>query len=122
VTDGQWVDDAAGPVVRPYAVVRGRTTAGRHVLDLVAFVVTVAEGTLPWMQLQPEHWAILDLCRTPRSVTEVAAWMRIPVGVVRVLLGDLLDVRAVRVREPDVTAGRPSARVIEEVLAGLRAL
>ncbi|WP_037913261.1 DUF742 domain-containing protein [Actinacidiphila yeochonensis] len=123
MTSDEWVDEAAGPVVRPYAVVRGRTSSGEHTLDLVAFVITVTDAGVPWMNLQPEHSAILELCRTPRTVTEVAALMHIPLGVVRVLLGDLLDVRVIRIREPEAAAsGRPNVRVIEEVLAGLMAL
>ncbi|MFE1955360.1 hypothetical protein ACFW9D_33365, partial [Streptomyces sp. NPDC059524] len=32
-----WFDDEAGPVVRPYAMTRGRTTsAAQHRLDLIA--------------------------------------------------------------------------------------
>ncbi|MGQ4444453.1 DUF742 domain-containing protein, partial [Streptomyces violaceoruber] len=43
--DGQgrnhWFDDEAGPVVRPYAMTRGRTSsAAQHRLDLIAVVVT----------------------------------------------------------------------------------
>ncbi len=35
-----WFDDEAGPVVRPYAMTRGRTTsAAQHRLDLIAVVV-----------------------------------------------------------------------------------
>lgn len=35
-----WFDDDAGPVVRPYAMTRGRTShAGQHRLDLIALVV-----------------------------------------------------------------------------------
>ncbi|MFE0879849.1 DUF742 domain-containing protein, partial [Streptomyces smyrnaeus] len=36
-----WFDDAAGPVVRPYAMTRGRTRSGAEgaQLDLIALVV-----------------------------------------------------------------------------------
>src|SRR5437763_15718910 len=36
-----WFDDAAGPVVRPYAMTRGRTHSGtgHHRLDLIAQVI-----------------------------------------------------------------------------------
>ena len=43
--DGQaamphWFDDDAGPVVRPYAMTRGRTTSpAQHRLDLIAVVI-----------------------------------------------------------------------------------
>ncbi len=122
-SDHQWVDEAAGPVVRPYAMVRGRTRARQDVFDLVAFVVATVDSLDGWQEREPEHQAILALCRRPRSVAEVAASLSLPVGVVRVLLGDLLELEAIRVREPvAAAAGRPSLRVIREVLDGLRAL
>jgi hypothetical protein len=126
-SDHQWVDEAAGPVVRPYAMVRGRTRARQDVFDLVAFVVATVDSLDGWQdgwqEREPEHQAILALCRRPRSVAEVAASLSLPVGVVRVLLGDLLELEAIRVREPVAAAtGRPSLRVIREVLDGLRAL
>lgn len=122
MTAAEWVDDAAGPVVRPYAVVRGRSLDGRRKFDLVAFVVSTVDTLKGRPEAQPEHYAILGLCRGPRSVTEVAAQLNLPVGVVRLLLEDLLDWGAIRVREPDDPSGRPSIRLIQEVLHGLRAL
>src|SRR4051812_4290623 len=96
--DGQgsshWFDDEAGPVVRPYAMTRGRTSHEvQHRLDLIAVVVTEPHvdgpGTDP--SLSPEHVSIVELCRdTPQSVAELAAELDLPVGVVRVLVGDLV--------------------------------
>ncbi|MFF7330797.1 DUF742 domain-containing protein [Streptomyces sp. NPDC090306] len=122
MTSAEWVDDAAGPVVRPYAMVRGRTRNQGYWFDLVAFVVASVDSLQHLVEMQPEHRAILALCRTPRPVGEVAARMNLPVGVVRVLLGDLLEARAIRVRQPPEPGGRPNVRLVKEVLEGLRAL
>ncbi|MGW0860456.1 DUF742 domain-containing protein [Streptomyces sp. NPDC002690] len=122
MTSAEWVDDAAGPVVRPYAMVRGRTRNEGYWFDLVAFVVSAVDTLHHRVEMQPEHQAILTLCRRPRPVGEVAARMNLPVGVVRVLLGDLLEARAIRVRQPADPSGRPNVRLIKEVLEGLRAL
>ncbi|MGW8066340.1 DUF742 domain-containing protein [Streptomyces ziwulingensis] len=122
MTRAQWVDEAAGPVVRPYAMVRGRTRNEGYFFDLVAFVVTTVDALQHEVDMQPEHRAILALCHRPRPVGEVAAHMNLPVGVVRVLLGDLFSARAIRVRQPADPAARPSVRMIREVLEGLRAL
>jgi Protein of unknown function (DUF742). len=46
----------------------------------------------------------------------------LPLGVVRVLLGDLLDHGLIRVRAPDQAAPLPSERILKEVINGLRAL
>ena len=42
--------------------------------------------------LSPEHVDIVELCRdAPQSVAELAAELDLPIGVVRVLIGDLVD-------------------------------
>ncbi|WP_395106748.1 DUF742 domain-containing protein [Actinomadura sp. SCN-SB] len=129
--DSAWYDDAAGPVVRPYALTGGRTDYDAEVLDLVALITTEEEppddpeGVGPaargWVPA-PEHEMILELCRTPLSVVEIASELELALGVVRVLLGDLLDRELVRVRRPAPVAQFPSERVLKEVIDGIRAL
>ncbi|MEV4191200.1 DUF742 domain-containing protein [Streptomyces toxytricini] len=122
--DGRWYDADAGPLVRPYAVTGGRTKSGSYgerfdLIALVAVEVGAAAGTLPG----PEHEALLRLCRTgAQSVAELAADTDLPVGVVRVLLGDLLEAGHVRVGRPVPPARLPETRILREVIEGLRAL
>ncbi len=121
---GRWIDRDAGPVVRPYALTGGRTEpAGGGVLDLVALVVAVDEDRAgdPAV-LPPEHRQILSLCRRPVTVADLAAATTLPVGVVRVLLGDLLAAGLIRVSRPVPPALLPDERIHQEVLHGLRAL
>ncbi|MFD3700980.1 DUF742 domain-containing protein [Streptomyces sp. NPDC058646] len=121
-----WFDDDAGPVVRPYAMTRGRTShAGQHRLDLIALVVAEPAADDPvWdMTLSPEHARILGLCRErPQSVAELAADLDLAVGVVRVLIGDLLDDELVHVTRPVPPAELPDESILREVIDGLRAL
>ncbi|MEV5988265.1 DUF742 domain-containing protein [Streptomyces sp. NPDC052051] len=122
----QWFDDEAGPVVRPYAMTRGRTRhAAQHRLDLIAVVFSEPRTGLPETDpaLSPEHMAIVELSRdTPQSVAELAAELDLPVGVVRVLLGDLVDRELVRVTRPVPPAELVDESVLREVIDGLRAL
>ncbi|MES5822114.1 DUF742 domain-containing protein [Streptomyces sp. RG80] len=129
-TDGQgrshWFDDEAGPVVRPYAMTRGRTTsAAQHRLDLIAVVVAEvqaddAEGD---HTLSPEHVDIVDLCREgPQSVAELSSELDLPIGVVRVLVGDLVDAEFVHVNRPVPPAELPDESILRDVINGLRAL
>ncbi|MFI0444574.1 DUF742 domain-containing protein [Actinomadura sp. 6N118] len=119
--DELWVDDAAGPVVRPFAVARGRTRHAHKGLDLIAVVVT-AEVAMPDPRtLTPEDEAILELCVRPQSVADVAAALALPLGLVRVLLSDLSDRRLVAIQRPATTAF-PDHRLLKEVIDGLRAL
>jgi hypothetical protein len=118
----EWIDEAAGPVVRPYAVTGGRTEHGAGEFDLIAIVET-ADVPLPdALVLGPEQERILVLCLAPLSVAEVAAEMDLAVGVVRVLLGDLLDGGLILVRQPAPVAQFPSVGVLKEVIDGLHAL
>ncbi|MEV1064827.1 DUF742 domain-containing protein [Streptomyces sp. NPDC050263] len=129
-TDGQgrshWFDDEAGPVVRPYAMTRGRTTSAvQHRLDLIAVVVVEPHADDPDTDssLSPEHVDIVDLCRdTPQSVAELSAELNLPIGVVRVLVGDLVDAEFVHVNRPVPPAELPDESILRDVINGLRAL
>jgi hypothetical protein len=116
----EWMDDDAGPVVRPYTVSGGRTQhTGRY--DVLAFVkVTGVRGDD--RELQPEHQRILDRAREPVSVAELGAHLDLALGVVRVLLGDLEAKGLIVIKEPVDGADRPAADVLEAVIDGLRAL
>ncbi|WP_030181911.1 DUF742 domain-containing protein [Streptomyces violaceorubidus] len=122
----QWYDNEAGPLVRPYAMTGGRTQPGPTGVrfDLIA-LVTRAAGA-PDMDdtvLGPEHRTLIDLCRTEtQSVAELAADADLPVGVVRVLLGDLVELGRVTVSRPVPPAHLPDERILREVIDGLRAL
>lgn len=128
--DGQgrsnWFDDEAGPVVRPYAMTRGRTTSpAQHRLDLIAVVATEIETGDPEGDptLAPEHVDIVGLCRAaPQSVAELAAELDLPIGVVRVLIGDLVHAELVHVTRPVPPAELPDESILRDVINGLRAL
>lgn len=124
--DGHWFDDEAGPVVRPYAMTRGRTTSpGQHRLDLIAVVVAEphADEAEDDHALSPEHVDIVGLCLdAPQSVAELAAGLDLPIGVVRVLVGDLVDAQYVHVNRPVPPAELPDESILRDVISGLRAL
>jgi hypothetical protein len=105
---------------------RGRTTSpGQHRLDLIAVVVTEPGVDDPETDptLAPEHVEIIGLCRRePQSVAELAAELDLPVGVVRVLVGDLVHAELVHVTRPVPPAELPDERILRDVISGLRAL
>lgn len=123
----QWYDAEAGPLVRPYAVTGGRTRPGPGNVrfDLIALVDLAADapGSAEELLLGPEHRALLTLCRVEtQSVAELAADADLPVGVVRVLLGDLLDAGHITVSRPVPPAQLPDEKILRDVIDGLRAL
>jgi hypothetical protein len=122
---GNWVDEDSGRVVRPYALTGGRTEpADGKVLDLIAVVVAAGQAAAAdeLRGLSPEHRRILDLCRQPVTVVDVASDIALPVGVVRVLIADLIVQGRITVRRQRRAGEEPSTDLLKEVLHGLRAL
>jgi hypothetical protein len=72
--------------------------------------------------LDPEHLAVLRFCRLPTSVAELAADLDLPLGVVRILLGDLRERSLVAIHHPIPPARLPDVAVLKEVVDGLRRL
>lgn len=102
---------------------RGRTRPARDGgFDLITIVMTANAGSQPGVGYGPEHLAILRHCRSPLSVAEISAHLRLPLVVIRVLLGDLLAQGLVIVRQPEPVSKLPSANVLKEVIHGLQAL
>ncbi|MFD5831947.1 DUF742 domain-containing protein, partial [Lentzea sp. NPDC060358] len=95
--DGPLLDDAAGRLVRPYTVSDGRTRP-TTVLDLLSLIM--ATGSEPQTHLGPEHSVALGLCDGPTSVAEIAAHLRLPAVVTKVLVSDLVDCGAVTAHPP----------------------
>jgi hypothetical protein len=127
----RWYDAAAGPLVRPYAMTGGRTTSGPTGvrLDLIALVMLVTpDDSAPAASageslFGPEHRTLLSLCRDEaQSVAELSAGADLPVGVIRVLIGDLIEAGQVTVAHPVPPAQLPDEKILREVIDGLRAL
>ena len=119
--DEETVEEAR--VVRPYALTRGRTRPGRSDLPLEALVRVVTGATDPVGTA--ERRRILDLTREQiLSVAELSAHLSLPLGVVRVLVGDLADDGLVVVHTGAPAAAPPAAnlKVLESVLDGISAL
>jgi hypothetical protein len=116
----RWVDEEAGRVVRPYALVRGRIRGSGGGFDLVT-MITVARRVRPDPAiLEPEHLQLLCLC--PATVADLAAGLRLPLGVVRVILGDLRERGFIQVRRPPEPSRMPDLALLRRVADGLRRL
>lgn len=119
--DDHWYDDAAGPLVRPYAITRGRIPAADARLDVATQVMALGTGHEP-LGLAPEHLMILNLCRRPLSVAELAVYVKVPLAVIKVLCGDLIERGDVIVRSPTQVAQAPNRELLQAVLDGLNKL
>jgi uncharacterized protein DUF742 len=117
-------------VVRPYALVRGRTRPSGDVLDVVAMVRSLGAARYDRTDrayrayradLEPEHLALLARCKRATSVADLSAALDLPLGVIRILVADLRDEGLVGIDHP-----RPERvtdiRLLMEVADGLRRL
>ncbi|ATL67851.1 DUF742 domain-containing protein [Nocardia terpenica] len=112
---------------RLYTVTGGRSRPDTDAFDVVTLVVAES-GPAPGMQ--SEHAAILTLCRAPTAVVEIAAELRLPVGITIILLSDLLLSGKITARHPRPGAktpdghwySTPDTAILEKVLSGLRKL
>jgi hypothetical protein len=120
----RWLDRDAGPIVRPYAVTKGRTApASGSYIGLIDVVMAVANPQLPaYTRLSREHRRLLSHCRQPVTVVDLASDTDLPVGVVRVLLSDLSQYGALRVVAPPGGGQVTNDRLLRDVLDGLQTL
>ncbi|AGB23021.1 Peroxiredoxin [Mycobacterium sp. JS623] len=111
-------------LVRPYALTRGRTYSGVE-LALEALV------EVPHTTAKPPRWPrndvrgqILTLCVRSPSVAEIAARLSLPLGVTRVLVGDLVKQGYLRVHATldDSMTIDERRDLTKRTLEGLRAL
>ena len=119
---GERLDWEAVPVVRPYAVTKGRTApSGPGQVGLIDAVVATGEWPQPHFRPGPEQRRILECCHRAKPVVDLASETDLPVGVVRVLLGDLIDEGLVRVI-PAQRKPHTDQRLLRMVLDGLQSL
>jgi len=107
--------------VRPYVLTQGRTKAPDATFALEAQVRALIPASSMSRTTTPEARRIVGLCETPVSVAEIAARLMLPVGVARVLVGDLVAANAVTVDVGAQDAANDVA-LLERLLDGIRAL
>jgi len=113
-------DAGDGLRVRPYAITGGRTRP-RTEISIEAIVYRTPLGESAARSLPLERGQILAMLDEPQSTAELSAYLHLPLGVIRVVLGDLIDDGYVAVNSTSAN-GRPDLRLLERVLDGLQAL
>jgi Protein of unknown function (DUF742) len=113
--------EPSGELVRPYTATRGRARPSR-LLALEAMVSSTPFGLGRLPALLLEQKAIVAMCAQPQSVIEIAAELRLPVGVVRVLVADAAAERLVEISQLHMPTGSPEVALLDRVLTSLRRL
>lgn len=118
-SDGEWVDQDAGPVVRPYALTGGLTRPSGQRFDLLDLVRAVRRAAWDRPQLSPEQAELLQCCQMPTTLVDLAADLDLPVGVIRILVSDLRERGLITIHRPQ-PAGFSDLKILQEVVNGLR--
>ncbi len=111
-----------GRLVRPYYMTGGRTRPLHHDLELEALVSTTALGETSPKLRGVERRAIVALCRDLLSIAEVSARLDLPLGVARVLIGDMAEEGFLILHRPTSVGDRPDLALLQRVLYGLHQL
>jgi hypothetical protein len=120
---GQADGDPRGRLVRPYAVTGGRTEPGRNIA-IEALLQTSTLGSSEGRHSDRDRRRIVRMCEdSPQSLAEISAYLRLPLGVVRVLVADMIGAGLLVLHDVE-ELGDISNRldVLERVLVGLRRL
>jgi Protein of unknown function (DUF742) len=107
--------------LRPYLLTGGRAEPVDDTLEIEAQVMATEAGTLAAQRLPFEHSDIVRLCIVSMSVAEVAARLRLHIGVARVLVADLADLGYLYVERPNLPNSQDPS-LIERVIRGLEAI
>jgi Protein of unknown function (DUF742) len=117
----EWLDQDAGPVVRPYALTGGLTRPSGERFDVLDMVRTVRRAIQDPPQLGPEQTELLQRCQMPAPLVELAAGLDLPIGVIRILVSDLRERGLVTIHRSQ-PAGLNDLKILQEVVDGLRRL
>ena len=110
--------------VRQFALTQGRARSLGEDLPLEA-VVTVTEACARRLAAAPprlEQARIVQLAASPLSIAEVAAHLRVHLGVARVLVSDMVADGIVALNTADFDDDGPDLRTLERLLDDLEAL
>jgi hypothetical protein len=122
MSEDDWTEWDAGPVARPYTLTGGRTRPRVELrFDLIDVIAWTGQRVDP-LTISHEGRRILEMCQAPITVADLASALGLPLGVVRVLLGDLVHDGLIDVRVAAPKGRVTDQRLLARVLAGVRAL
>lgn len=108
--------------IRAYGISHGRTAADQY-LSVECQIATIAFDAQRMFRMLPETASIYEACQTETTIAELAAGLALPLGVVRVLVGDLVTKGRVRILPQAVASGqRADPELLQRVINGLAKL
>ena len=114
--------DHGGPLVRPYAMTGGRTRP-RIDIAMESLITTTARGEQDMVGHGPDWQRVVELCVAQvQSLAEIAIHLDVPLGVARVIVGDMAEAGVLDLHEPSRLDDQLGTYLLERVLSGLRKL
>jgi hypothetical protein len=115
--------DPRGSLVRPYAVTRGRTEPRRDI-PIEGILVASQDALQEARFAGHDKYRIAALCEAqPQSLAELSALTRLPLGVTRVLVADMVADGLLSLHSAAPKNGFTERMdLLERVLSGLRKL
>jgi hypothetical protein len=121
--DEEFDEEENASVVRAYAWTGGRTSS-EYPLEIETLVSTSEHARDVAKTLKDEYQSVAKLCQEPKSVAEVGAMLALPLGVIRVLLGDMARHGLIVIHRTAASNDDhvPDLDLFQRVLNGLRNL
>jgi hypothetical protein len=107
--------------VRPYLVTAGRVRPRDQTLEIECQVIATRAGLIAHPALTYEPREVLAASTTPLSIAELAAHLKLHLGVVRILVDDLAAQGLVAVLRP-AHGQRTDIDTMRRVIRGLRSI
>jgi uncharacterized protein DUF742 len=114
-------DDPEPTAPRPFVLTSGRVLANHPDIGLETQVSALPHGSSRLSGLPREQQAIVAACAQPLSVAEIAACVRLHLGVTKILVSDLRAAGYLEVHDMDAV-NPTDIETILRVIHGLRAL
>ncbi len=109
---------SGGDLIRPYLATAGRTTSRVEGLKLETLVQQT--GTTPSTRF--ESTKVYQLCQLPISLAELSAHLSMPLGSVKVIVGDLISSGDLKAHRTVDGSSSDDVQLITRLISGVRKL
>ena len=105
--------------VRPFLVTAGRTKSSVEGLQFETLIQATSRGG---DDLRFEPARVFALCERATAIAEISAHLEMPIGTVKVVIGDLIDSGHLDVHQTIDTSDTEDIQLISRLIDGVRRL
>lgn len=112
-------EEMDGSMVRPFMLTQGRTRSAAVEVSMESMVDRRRISEAQYHGLNPVQKQIFDHLAERASAAELSAHLSLPLGVIRVLVGDMAGMQLLEVHQ---TASTGDVQLVRRLIDGVRAL